>query len=307
MIDTLAANYPEAKIDFLVRKRVAELVYNYPNINKVHTIEKETVREIRMICKKNKYDLAIAVSPRFSIALGLFLGRVKSRLGTRNRWYSFLFNIWHVQHRKYSTKHEMEYNLDMLDELNCDRLSGLRPVLNVEGEYIDKARETAASNGIDLKNGNIIIHMPTLGSAKVWSDSNFVKLIDLLTELNTNIILTGVNSDKPRLNKILGNIKDSGKVFVVVGLQLNELAALIKLSNLLISNSTGPIHIAAAVGTFVVGLYSPVKTESPVRWGPVAGKKKIFVPEKDDNTRDVMDDIKPEDVFAFVKDFLSGK
>jgi len=62
--------------------------------------------------------------------------------------------------------------------------------------------------------------------------------------------------------------------------------------------------IAAAVETFVIGLYSPVKVESPVRWGPLTDKKKIFVPEKDDDSRDVMDDIEPEEVFSFIKNYM---
>jgi ADP-heptose:LPS heptosyltransferase len=305
MVDTLFANFPDAKIDFLVNKRVAEIVSDYPNINKVHAIEKETVSEIKHICKENRFDLAIVVSPRFATALGVFLGGIKKRLGTRNRWYSFLFNIRHAQHRKYSIKHEMGYNLDLLDELTCSSINNLKPVLNVKNEYIEKVRNFLTKRNIDHNLANIVIHIPTLGSAKVWSDNNFVKLIDLLRDLNINIILTGTRKDRPRLDSILGRINRNQRVNIVDSLSLTELAALFKISSLFISNSTGPIHIAAAVGTFVVGIYSPVKVESPVRWGPITDRKKIFVPEKDDNSRDVMDDIKPEEVYEFIKTCLT--
>ncbi|HEY3250539.1 MAG TPA: glycosyltransferase family 9 protein [Ignavibacteria bacterium] len=306
MVDTLHANYPDAEVDFLVNKRVAELVSNYSNINKVHAIEKETAGEIKRICKANGYDLAIIVHPTFKISIGVYLAGVKHRLGTRNRWYSFLFNIRHPQHRKYSLKHEMEYNLDLLDAINCFRIKGLKPSLNVRNEYTDTIKEMLTMKNIEQE--FIIIHIPSLGSAKVWSDNNFVKLINLLVENeNPNIVLAGTEQDKLHIASILSQFQNKGRIFAFYGLSLNELAALIKLSKLFISNSTGPIHIAAAVGTFVVGLYSPVKVESPVRWGPVTDKKKIFAPEKDDDSRDVMDDIKVNDVADFILDFLKSK
>jgi ADP-heptose:LPS heptosyltransferase len=305
MVDTLAANFPGAKIDFLVKKRVQELISDYSNINKVHAIEKETVSEIRQICKTGGYDLAVVVSPKFSMALGAYLGGVKHRLGTRNRWYSFLFNLRHAQHRKHSTKHEIQYNLDMLDELNCFKIDGLKPVLKVTNEYIRSAsRKVSFLNG----HGNfIVIHIPSLGSARVWSNSNFTRLINLINEdmsMNIDIVLTGTEEDLPQIEAVMAGVKDNRHVYPVTNFNLNELAALLSMSKLFIGNSTGPIHIAAAVGTFVVGIYSPVRAESPTRWGPVTDKKKVFTPESDDDSRDVMDEIKPEEVYRYVKDYL---
>ena len=74
-----------------------------------------------------------------------------------------------------------------------------------------------------------------------------------------------------------------------------------------ISNSTGPIHIAAAVGTYVVGLYSPVKVESAVRWGPLTDNKKIFQPESDKKDIDVMNEISPQQVFDFINSYMKNK
>ena len=54
----------------------------------------------------------------------------------------------------------------------------------------------------------------------------------------------------------------------------------------------------------MVGLYSPVKVESPLRWGPLTDKKKIFVPDEDDNSRDVMNDIEPIEVYNFINNYM---
>ena len=129
MADVLKFNYPEAEIDILVNKRVAELIIDYPNINKVHAIEKETISGIRRICNKGRYDIVIIVRPVFNVSLGVWLSRVKKRLGSGFRWYSFLFNIKHYRHRKYSEQHELEYNLELLNELGCKRIDNIKPQL----------------------------------------------------------------------------------------------------------------------------------------------------------------------------------
>jgi len=299
MIDALFACFPKAKIDFLVNKRVAELVFDYPNINKVHTIEKES--EIGIICKENNYDLAIIVSPKFEIAWQVYKAGIKYRLGTSKRWYSFLFNLRSAQHRKYALKNEMEYNLDLLKEINCINKKELSFTIKVKDEYIDGAKSKLKVMGIDKE--FIVIHIPTKGSAKIWSDENFGKLIDILSG-KIPIVLTGTADEKPQITSVLNHLNTTQNVFPVLDLSLNELAALLKISKLFIGNSSGPIHIAAAVGAFVVGLYSPVKVESPARWGPVTDKKMIFVPEKDDNSRDVMDDIDPQKVADFVTGYI---
>lgn len=307
MIDTLNYNFPGSKIDFLVNKRVSELVYDYPNINKVHAIEKDTISDIKAICLDNKYDLAIIVHPEFSIAQGIYNGGVKYRLGTANRWYSFLFNIRHKQHRKNSVKHELEYNLDLLYELNCKQIDNITPQLNVTDETISAVKSKLFSAGTDIENDFIVIHIPSLKSAKVWNDKNFIELINLITGdnyLQIKIILTGTKDDISQVKGVMSKLNKSNRLYSVFDLNLKELAGLLKKAKLFVSNSTGPIHIAAAVGTFVIGLYSPLKVESPMRWGPYTEKKKIFVPDCDDNSKDVMDEIKPTEVFSFIKNYF---
>lgn len=310
VIDALKSCFPEAQIDMLVQSRVYELVRDYPNINKVHSIEKVSPGEIKQICKAAKYDLGIVVHPRFSVALGLFMGGVKYRLGTAYRWYAFLFNIKHHQHRKDSVKHELEYNIDLLTELGCIPTSYSKPVLEVSDEVLSSVKDKLKDIGVDLSKDIVAIHIPSLGSAKVWSDKNFVELISMInndSSMNLNIVLTGTEDDRKQVENVISKIENNKNIFPILNFNLKELAALLKISKLFIGNSTGPIHIAAAVGTFCVGLYSPVKVETATRWGPYTEKKKIFQPEADDASRNVMDDITPKEVYEAVKQISNNK
>jgi heptosyltransferase-3 len=59
---------------------------------------------------------------------------------------------------------------------------------------------------------------------------------------------------------------------------LIELAGFIESASAFISGSTGPMHIAAAVGTPTLSFFSPVRSCSPRRWGPVADTRRIIMP-----------------------------
>ena len=84
---------------------------------------------------------------------------------------------------------------------------------------------------------------------------------------NYRIVITGMPSEERTLRRVL---EGSGSSFVsLVGrLSLGLLAALLARARLFISNSTGPLHLATALGTPVIGLYPPIRPMSAPRWGP---------------------------------------
>jgi ADP-heptose:LPS heptosyltransferase len=62
-------------------------------------------------------------------------------------------------------------------------------------------------------------------------------------------------------------------------LDLEHLAALLSLAALVVANSTGPLHLADALGTKVIGLFSPYRSAAPYRWGPYGQPENVFVPD----------------------------
>ena len=72
----------------------------------------------------------------------------------------------------------------------------------------------------------------------------------------------------------------NGKATDLCGeLDLEHLAALLSVASLVVANSTGPLHIADALGTRVIGLYSPYRSAAPHRWGPYGQPENVFVPD----------------------------
>jgi len=89
--------------------------------------------------------------------------------------------------------------------------------------------------------------------------------------------VTGGKGEERKVAEIL--VATKGKAVPLVGkLSVKELAALFRRADLFVSNSTGPLHLAAAVGTPVVGLYPQATAMSQQRWGPYARNKRVFTP-----------------------------
>jgi ADP-heptose:LPS heptosyltransferase len=210
------------------------------------------------------------------------------------------------EHRKYGERHELEFNIRLLKQLginyevNEDNAEfGITPSQTSEKKIIDELK----SVGINLLKPVIIIHPGSGGSSIDFPASKLKFLVESLSKLDIGILITGTASEKELCNSMVV----SKNVINVAGrYSLSELIALINQSDLMIANSTGPIHIAAALNKYVIGFYPKIVSCAPKRWGPYTNKKIIFSPTIDCNDcnrsqcgkLNCMDSIKVDDVFT---------
>lgn len=219
--------------------------------------------------KKFNFDRVFVVSPDFRIALICRLANIKTRTGTGYRWYSFLFNDKIFEHRKTAERNELEYNLRMIPwhgEFSYSRDT----LKNIRGFSRFKP---------DSSKVVTVIHPGSGGSAADLPVQKFREITELLAaDGRFDLYITGSGSETAKCLEVKGG----SRARVLAGeLNLEELVALTKESDLFISNSTGPLHIAAAAGCFTVGFYPKVTSCSAERWGPWTKRKLIFTPEID--------------------------
>lgn len=311
-------HFPDSTVSFLIRDYTKYLCENNQYINEIITLDEvddktKIFSNIRKI--KKKFDTAIVAYPTFKIALILFLAGIKMRIGSGYRWYSFLFNRRIYEHRKISEHHELEYNIRLLIAIGIDEeVSPTNVQFNLQSS--EKSRHLVdkelLQRNINLSKRLVIVHPGSGGSSVDLPYDRIKKLIELMAqELDVEILITGSNSEK----ELCGSLVVNGKTKNLSGLfELPELIALIEKSVLMIANSTGPIHIAAASGKFVIGFYPKIVSCSDKRWGPYTINKKIFSPVIDCNncTRktceklDCMRSINVDEVFETVKSFLDS-
>lgn len=277
--------YPDSKVSFLVREYTKNIVNNHPFIDEVLVL-KEVNGNVSLsdninLIKQRNFDNCIVVYPRFRISLIIFLSRINIRIGTGYRWYSFLFNKKVYEHRKNAERHELEYNVSLLEKLeikNSVAESNVGYNLKVDESSLHNVIKILLDEKLDLQKPIIIVHPGSGGSSVDLPVNKFADLVKMLDADNYQIILTGNKNEIELCEKI----KSSGKVKNMAGrFNLDELAALISKSVMFISNSTGPIHIAAALGKYTVGFYPKIVSCSKERWGPYTNKKLVYEPQID--------------------------
>jgi len=111
-----------------------------------------------------------------------------------------------------------------------------------------------------------------------WPAGHFGGLGKGILNRGFPVILTGSEEDRPVVDRVRARM-NGGATDLCGGLDLEHLAALLSVAALVVANSTGPLHLADALGTKVIGLFSPYRSAAPHRWGPYGQPENVFVPE----------------------------
>lgn len=278
----LKQKFPDSKVYFLANSYTESLISSSKYIDKVFSIDKHSFFHIVEILRKENIDYAIIASPTLYNALVIFFSAIKNRIGTKYRLYSILFNKKVAHHRKESKKHETLYNLDLLTPLGIESNQDIFKLdfgITLNEEIREKVKIKLRKLGVDFQKPLVVFHISSGGSAIDWNYLNFKELALLLKKnLDAEILLTGTEKDFLFLYELFN---ESGyKIYNLAGeLNLIELFNLLSLVDVYIGNSTGPTHLAAIAGCWVVAFYPKIKVASQVRWGPITKKRIIFEPQ----------------------------
>ena len=320
MLEILRKNFPHARLAVLIRRYTKDLVEGNTNVDEILFYDDGdtllSFSTIVSVLRRGKFDAAFITYPRFRLACVVWWAGIPLRVGTGYRWYSFLFNKKVFVHRKVGERHEAEYNLDLLKAVGCEVAEVPVPRLEIPSHVLDDIRERLPRFGILPGRRIVILHPGSGGSGRNWSPARFAALGEKISRFpDVQVVVTGGKGENSLAESVAGLI-GGGAVAVVNQLSLKEYAAFAKLASLLIANSTGPLHIAAAAGTPVIGLYSQVPAMSPRRWGPYTDRKTILVPkDKPTDCRTCtsaadcgcMDSITVDEVFDAARRYLSAE
>ena len=253
----LKEKQPDWKIYFYVRMYQAPLLLHHTDVDGSLIYKPESsIKEMVNLLKSHEFDIVLDLFPRFRPALIFALARIPRRIGTLYRWFSIFYTDKVKIHRKPSIRHEAEYNLMLLEPLKI-KAKLMRPKLYLTQDEEVWGQRTLA----DLSRPVVALHPSSRSSAPNWSYNKYITLAKLLTAKGMGVVLIGNQESSPPLGN---NILDMrGKT------TLRQLMAILKNASVLISNSTGPMHIACALDTPTVSLFYPEGVAGPTRWGPL--------------------------------------
>lgn len=280
----LRRKYPDAQIDMLVAPNSYEVISECPYVNnfiifdttRKHKYEtsgekKKSFWSYVSELRAKKYDKAYVLKRSFSSALLCFLAGIKERIGYDTEGRGFLL----TQKVKYDTKkHESQCFLDVLREENFEIDDG-RLENWVKKENTFKIEEIFNQNKIEKDRIKVVIHATATNPKKLWSEENFAHLIKYLDGINVQIINIGAKNDREVYERIYTKTGElNNKPLNLCGeLSLQESLALLKEVNMIVGNDSGNLHMAASVGTKVVGIYGAMPVS---KWGALGDGNKLL-------------------------------
>jgi heptosyltransferase-3 len=287
VLPILRAAIPTATIELLLRRYTGEIVEGNRYVDGLLWYDEgddlipfgEMLRRI----KRGRFDAVVVVHPTWRLALLMFLARIPLRIGTGYRYYSLLFNSRVFEHRRDAKRHEVEYNVNLLGPLGVrlpERPDPAGLAVEIPREADLAAGEMLSEAGVIPDHGFVVFHPGSGGSAREWPLENLGRVASRLAQSEgRRIVVTGGRGEEG-LAADLVRLAGSRAVSLAGKCSLKQLAALLRRADLCIAHSTGPLHLAVAVGTPVVGLYSQLTPMSPRRWGPYAARARVLVPDR---------------------------
>ena len=151
-------------------------------------------------------------------------------------------------------RHEVQRQLDLVAAIEC-RTKNEQLSLQIKETDQESLRSRLNSLPLDTDRPWVIIHPGATAASRRYPPEGFAAAADQLSLLGYQVVFTGSEWEAELVDQIR-SLMNASAVSLACCLNLGELAALIAIAPVLISNNTGPVHIAAAVGTPVVDLYA---------------------------------------------------
>lgn len=223
-------------------------------------------------------DVVLHVFPRAPIAWAALAARVPRRVGTTHRWYHWpTCNVREDLERRASPLHEAQLNVRLARTLLPAANLALTPA--ELAPYAALAPRVPVPPAVALlltrDRFTLVVHPRSLGSAREWSLERWRALVTGLPADHYRVLVTGSAAEGAAMRAWLDALP--AHAHDLTGrLTLAELLAVLAAADGVVAASTGPLHLAALLGTRTLGLFSPVRPVHAGRWGPIGARAEVI-------------------------------
>ncbi len=265
----LKERLPDSHITFLLRAQVVDLMKTNPYVDCCLVDKKQdgffsSFIGLTKNIRDRNFDVAVVLHPTsFRNALLPFFAQVPFRIGSNYKGRGFLLSASCPANRDI---HEVQCYLSVMSLLDDTALIEREAALEFWHTETDRKRvkKLLRSHGVSVKDRLIAVNIGTTWQTKRWDIERFETVIRKLIAAvcDTKIVITGSVSEQDLVDQ-LPHIDST--INLVGKTNLLELGALLELCSLCLTCDSGPMHIAAAVGTPCVALFGPT---DPIRHQP---------------------------------------
>ncbi len=264
-VKALRTALPRAELVYVVEEPYRQLVEGNPDIDRVVALPKEPSRReflalVRAIRKKG-YDAVIDFhgGPRASL-LALLSG-AKIKAGYAIKYRGLFYDVRVPRAPNEGSIHSVANHVNLVRALGVE-------VGDIPGLVLPRGRVLTPDASL------LVLHIGAGNPFRYWGTDNLVRLVRLLEEIpGTRIALIGGAEDKAAETEILE--KAPGTLSYVGALDLAGTAELIRQAAIFVGPDSGPMHIAAAVGTPIVAWFGPTLPANFAPWKPAGGARII--------------------------------
>lgn len=285
VIRALRHTFPDAYLAALVRPATEPVLRLNPHLDEIlvddweqaHAGWRGFVDRLRML-RRRRFDTALMLLPTERHAWMTFLAGIRTRIGVGTKLYQVITFASSVSRNKYiPLRHEADYCMDLARAIGVQS-DDLRTEAFLSDAERSEARERLRAAGRIEGRRLVSVHPESGRSAPNWTLEmyrDFVrKMTEVIPDVQIVILYTPGNAEARALFEPL---RDRGVLIPDPG-DLRLLMGMIAEADIAFSASTGPMHLAAALGTPTVSLFCPLTACSPKLWGPQGNRSVILLP-----------------------------
>lgn len=269
--------YPNSFVAVMVRNYTKDIYLNNPYVDEIIIYDetkkgfKNFLEDVKKI-KKYKFTHALMLLPNEKINYLLFFAGIPFRIGVGHKLYQFITFTKFVDRKKYNPlRHEADYSLDLIRKIGIEPTSTDPEIFLSDNEKIkaNEIKRTLVNNdqkliGINTSSGNSAPNLPLEEYKRL--------ILKLSNEKRIKVVITDINPDD--------SIKNLPNVIYPMTSLRNDIL-IFSVLDLLISSSTGPMHICSALKVKTLSLFCPLTACSPKLWGPLGNESRILLPKED--------------------------
>ena len=259
-------SFPGAQVTVVANPLVAELFTFHPGCDRVVRFDKKGshagLRGLWTFCRElrhERFDLAILLQNAFEAAIMSALAGIPRRAGYRTDGRGLLLTDGVPTVDKKHGLHHIDYYLQMLGGLGIAGSDGKLRLALTSDEMAGAARQLGAGEWVAVNPG------ASYGAAKRWIPERFAAVADgLAREFGVGIVLTG-GPGEMEIGRDIEQAMQSAPLNLIGRTSVRELMAVLNHCRMVVTNDSGPMHIAAAFDVPLVAIFGPTDhtTTSP--------------------------------------------
>ncbi|MFC1725650.1 glycosyltransferase family 9 protein [candidate division KSB1 bacterium] len=313
LIKILKKEYPNSYLAFLSGKLASQVLINNPHLDKILIFPKSDKDIIGgflyfLKLRKYKFDLTVDLLGSPSTAWASLFSGAKYRIGydLRGRRYAYNLKTSNITEDRYSSLKKLVLlkRIGIYTEIE-------KPEIFLTDEEVEKAEKLLSGLKVTKKDFTISISPVSKRQARRWTKMGYAELCDILiSEYGAKVVFHWGPGELEYVNEISGLMKN--KPVILPPTSVREMASIISLSDLMITNCNGHKHIAVALNIPTITVFGPT---NPKVWNPSDLNRHPFVQSETEcigcdkqecEHKRCMEDVKAEKILEKVKELKTN-